>query len=212
MTEYTRPLPSHRSISALKLDPNNRRLLLHGSGTSESELISRLCSLKNSNTPIRILRNIESDNAFIHSLTPHVLKIGKHYTVVDGNSRVAALKMILNPSLIPPNRHKLRKDCERLAGLIPEKIPCWICLDKSKAQRIVYRIHNEGSKEWESLSKYSVYYDDFLHRGLSVQEIADYAGIKLTPATIAQKINTWQLIEYLVEYGEGFLRDSSNIT
>lgn len=210
MKKYTDTTPKKYSIARLRLDPNNKRIKLHGTGTSEKELINRLCSLGQSTTPHRIIKNILADSAFIHSFTPHVLKTGNYFTVVDGNCRVAALKMILDPNLIPKNRHGLKKDCAKLRGQIEEKIHCWRCVDKSCANRIVFRIHNEGNKDWESLAQYSGYYDNYVIDDLSAREIADYTGKNL--GEIVKKINVWLLIEYLVEFIDGFRASSKNIT
>ncbi len=152
-------------ITSLRLDPNNPRLRLHPGGSNEKELIERLCRL-GPQSPSQVIKHILADRGYLHNEIPVVYKAvgNSSLIVIDGNRRMAALKMIHNPSLIPSTRHGLRADCETLRGLVPHKIRYWVTSSISDAKRIVYRAHNEGTREWESSSARS----DFGSDGMTI--------------------------------------------
>jgi hypothetical protein len=207
---FVDPKPREYSVGRLRLDPNNPRLKLYPGGTSEKEIIERLCRL-GSQSPSQVVKHILTDRGFLHNEIPVVLKESgsSQLVVIDGNRRVAALKMILNAALIPSTRHGLKLDCEKLKGLVPDKIRCWITHTKSDARRIVYRAHNEGTREWEALSKYATHYD-YYKEGAAISEIVEVTG--LPHANIVKQINMWLLVEAMIEHIPGFVIESSGVT
>jgi hypothetical protein len=210
MKTFVDPIPREYTVNRLRLDLNNPRLKLHPGGTSEKEIIERLCKL-GSQSPSQVIKHILTDRGYLHNEIPVVLKQAgtSQLVVIDGNRRVSALKMILNPALIPGTRRGLRLDCEKLIGLVPNKIRCWITHTRSDAKRIVYRAHNEGSREWEALSKYATHYD-YYKDGASISEIVEITG--LPHSSIVKQINMWLLVEAMIEHIPGFEIESAGIT
>lgn len=196
------------SIKSLKLDPHNPRIKLVPGGDTERQLIARLCAL-NSAGPHDIVKKIKSDGGFMMNFAPVVLKDGRHFIVKDGNRRVAALKMILDPNLIPSSRRGLKNDCEEVRGLVEKNVTCWWTASKINAARIVYRAHTEGSQKWESLSRYSSHYDSY-NEGQTLNDIASYTGTEISK--IRSDINTWITLNYLANNIPSFILDSSGIT
>lgn len=210
MKTFVEEVPREYAIKRLKLDPRNPRLKLHPGGNSEKEIIERLCRL-GSQSPSQIVKHIATDRGFLHNEAPvvYIAPGTSELLVIDGNRRVAALKMILNYDLIPATRHGLKSDCEKLVGLVPERIRCWVTRNPSDAKRIVYRAHNEGSREWETLSKYSTHYDYF-KSGVGIPGICELTGTD--QAGIVRQINTWLLVEAMMEKINEFEIDSFGIT
>jgi hypothetical protein len=210
MKTFVDPSPTEYNVNRLRLDPNNPRLKLQPGGDEEKALIERLCRM-GSQSPGQVVKHILTDRGYLHNEIPVVFKeAGKsELIVIDGNRRVAALKMILNPSLIPSTRRGLKSDCESAAGLVPSKIRCWVTHSRSDAKRIVYRAHNEGSREWESLSKYATHYD-YHKDGVPISEIVDITGFD--QSSIVKQINTWLLVEAMIEHIPDFEIESSGIT
>ncbi len=101
MKTFVHPVPKEYQVTRLKLDPDNPRLRLHPGGTSEKELIERLCKLGGKGSPALVVKHIKTDGGFLHNEAPvlYIDPANKTKVVIDGNRRVAALKMILNPSL-----------------------------------------------------------------------------------------------------------------
>ena len=212
MKTFVCPTPKMFSISRIRLDPNNPRLRLYPGGTTEKAVIERLCKLGGKGSPALVIKHIKTDGGYIHSEAP-ILYIDpqtKTKIVIDGNRRVAALKMILSPDLVPSTLRGLRADCEKLAELVPSRIQCWYTSSLSDAKRIVYRAHNEGTKEWETLAKYSAYFDYYHRDNLRIDQIAEITGA--TRASILRSINTWLLIDYLSKNIKDFMIDGAGIT
>lgn len=198
------------SISKFQLDPNNPRLRLHPGGTSEKDLIERLCKL-GPQSPSQVIKHILADRGYLHNEIPVVYKesIKSKLIVIDGNRRIAALKMVHDPSLIPSTRHGLRSDCEKLRGLVPERIHYWIAKNLSDAKRIVYRAHNEGTREWETLARYATHYD-YHKDGQSISEIAEITGSP--QKDVRDQINAWLLYEAMISQIPGFEIEDEGIT
>ena len=211
MKTFVERIPKEYLVTRLKLDPNNPRLRLHPGGISEKEIIERLCKLGNKGSPALVVKHIKTDGGFLHNEAPvlYIYPATKAKVVIDGNRRVAALKMILNPSFVPSTLRGLRNDCEKLQGLVPDRIRCWYTRNLADAKRIVYRAHNEGTKEWETLAKYSTYYDDHF-QGQSIADISEMSGAP--KSQIVRQINTWVLIDYLSKNIKEFQIDGSGIT
>lgn len=198
------------SVASLRLDPLNPRLRLHPGGTSEKELIERMCRM-GSQSPSQVIKHLLADRGYLNNEIPVVFKApGKsQLVVIDGNRRVAALKMIHDLALVPSTRHGLRADCEKLKGLVPDKIRYWVTSSISDAKRIVYRAHNEGSREWETLARYASHYDN--HKaGQSIQDIAEVTGD--TQNVIRKEINIWLLYEAMMVHIPDFQIETDGIT
>jgi hypothetical protein len=199
------------SITALRLDPNNPRLRLHSGGNSEKEIIERLCKLGQQQSPSQVIKHILADRGYLHNEIPVVYKApGKsELIVIDGNRRMAALKMVHDPSLIPSTRHGLRADCEKLRGLVPDKIRYWVTSSVSDAKRTIYRAHNEGSREWETLARYATHYDYF-KEGQTIQDISEITGS--LQKDIRDEINAWLLYEAMRTHIPEFQIEDEGIT
>lgn len=215
MKTFVEPTPKLALVSRLKLDPNNPRLRLHAwqnaKSITEKDIIERLCQLGGDQSPYQLVKCIMADRGFLHNAIPVVYREQgkKELLVIDGNRRVAALKMILDPSLVPSTRHGLRADCEKLNGLVPKQIYYWVTSNRSDAARIVYRAHNQGTKEWATLARYASHYDSH-RKGQSVADISDFTG---TPQKqVRNEINAWLLVEAMINRIQGFQIDSAGIT
>lgn len=198
------------SVATLRLDPHNPRLRLHTGGTSEKELIERLCKVRNQ-SPSLVIKHLLADRGYLNNEIPVVYKApGKsQLIVIDGNRRVAALKMIHDLTLVPSNRHGLRTDCEKLKGLVPDTIRYWVTSSISDAKRIVYRAHNEGSREWETLARYASHYDN--HKaGQSIYDISEVTGAP--QKEISNRINIWLLYEAMMIHILDFQIEDDGIT
>ena len=210
MKEFCQISSREVSVTTLRLDPLNPRLRLHPGGTTEKELIERLCKM-GSQSPSQVIKHLLADRGYLNNEIPVVYKApGKsELLVIDGNRRVAALKMIHNLALVPSTRHGLRTDCEKLKGLVPDKIRYWVTTNISDAKRIVYRAHNEGSREWETLARYASHYDN--HKaGQSIHDIAEVTGA--TQKEIRNEINIWLLYEAMMIHIPDFQIETDGIT
>lgn len=76
------------------------------------------------------------------------------FTVVEGNRRLAAVKL-LNAQLLPPARRRLSVNeiREDAVELPPEELPCLVYAERREVLRYLGYRHITGIKEWDSLSK-----------------------------------------------------------
>jgi len=70
---------------------------------------------------------------------------GKQWVVREGNRRITALKLIIEPSLVPSDLAKLRREFQRLGSLIDmellENIPCVVLEDENQINKWVALAH-----------------------------------------------------------------------
>jgi hypothetical protein len=74
------------------------------------------------------------------------------YTVIEGNRRVTALKLLLNPELATVSKNQIREASE-MAEYKPEQIPSIIFSERTDIQRYLGYRHITGIKNWSSLEK-----------------------------------------------------------
>ena len=91
-------------VTDLFLDPENIRLGLELKSSQEA-LINDLFSNEKA---MRVLESIASDGFFPDEM-PVVIKEGKKYIVIDGNRRLAALKVLGRPEIVPTKENAVRE-------------------------------------------------------------------------------------------------------
>lgn len=77
-----------------------------------------------------------------------------HYTVIEGNRRLAAVKL-LNGEVLPPSRRKAGVNNIQLEVVVPPptELPCLLYENRRDVLRYLGYRHITGIKEWDSLSK-----------------------------------------------------------
>ncbi|CAA0298499.1 ParB/Srx family N-terminal domain-containing protein [Citrobacter freundii] len=82
-----------------------------------------------------------------------VVSSGKKYVVVEGNRRLAAVKL-LNSELLPPKRkEKSVQLIQDEATYKPTRLPCLVYKKREDVLRYIGYRHITGVKEWDALSK-----------------------------------------------------------
>jgi len=76
----------------------------------------------------------------------------KNYRVVEGNRRLAALKLLVN-ELEPPNGRKSIEEAVDAAKYRPKKVPCLVFDDENEILRYLGFRHITGIKAWSALQK-----------------------------------------------------------
>lgn len=94
-------------MDELRLDPNNVRLdpAIRGKAP-EGDIVQELFQSENA---YDLARSIATAGFFTHEL-PTVVEGAEHWTVVEGNRRVAAIKALMNPYLVPGYQSRLSLD------------------------------------------------------------------------------------------------------
>lgn len=160
----------------LHFDINNPRLVEYQikSKTSEKEIINILWSEMAVN---EIVMSIIAHGFFENEAMYAVVEDGK-YIVVEGNRRLAAVKSILEPSLIDNSgmNRFLNKITPELIESLSNQLPVIVLANREEAWRYIGFKHVNGAAKWGSYAKaqyIASVHNDF---GISLNDIADQIG------------------------------------
>lgn len=81
-----------------------------------------------------------------------VIAAGRRYTVIEGNRRLAALKLLNGYAKVPKNRSSLA-DAVESSAFTPAKVPCLIFKEEDEIVRYLGFRHITGIKAWGALQK-----------------------------------------------------------
>lgn len=164
--------PAVVPADSLDFDLENPRLAEYGlSDRDTPEKILRI--LWDAMDVREIVQSISASGYFPHEPLI-VIPNGKRFTVIEGNRRLAAVKIILDPSLakdnswdIHPPREEIIKSLFKLPVMVTERSESW---------RYLGFKHVNGPAKWSSFSKSQ--YIATVHRsyGIPLAEIANQIG------------------------------------
>lgn len=181
MTSYTDWKEKTLKVTNLYLDPDNIRLDLKNK--TQDALISDLFA--NENT-MQILEGIAKYGFFPDEL-PLVVKDNNKWVVLEGNRRVAALKAIINPHLVPGYESKIKKI---LSSAIPiQEIQVVVAPNRSKALQLLANKHTKVTrKRWQPLRQAYFYYAQYKN-GKSIKDLMlEYSNVN-----IQKFIKMWEM-------------------
>lgn len=153
------------SITDLFLDLENIRLQVEGK-TSQDALINDLFLNEDA---MQILESIAT-NGFFPDEVPVVIKEDKKLVVIDGNRRVAALKVLLHPEIVPSKETKIRELIKSVGPLIKE-IEVVLAPDRDSVRHFLASKHTHDTRRpWRPLRQ-AYFYKAELARGKTVQDL-----------------------------------------
>ena len=166
------------SVSRMRLDPENPRLALEDK-LNQSKLIEELVTYDNIWS---LAKNIVENGFFPHELMI-VIKEENHFYVVEGNRRLTALKLLLDPTKAPKTKQSSFKSLSKqIDHNHIKKIKVLVAPSRAEADRIIFSKHtNPDIKTWKPLMK-AKYIQRLLSEGLSEGEIT--REFNLTPSDI----------------------------
>lgn len=140
------------SWADLVLDSDNPRVEVGGETTRES--INTLIEL-DADKQVNIARDISESNMLSPFDLPGVVWEDESWVVVEGNRRVAALKMLKAPDLIADPRIRRRVEAIAANGTGPDDVACSQFEDRSSARRWIELRHTgendgRGVSSWDS--------------------------------------------------------------
>ncbi len=164
-------------INELSLDPENIRLETESTiPPSQSAIINDLFVKESA---MQILESITTNGVFPDE-TPVVVKENGKLTVIDGNRRIAALKVLLNPELFAQGETTV-KELLKTTGTIPQQIEVVVAPNRAEVRHFLARKHTQNTKRpWRPLRQ-AYFYKAELARGKTVQELkAEYPDVDVT--------------------------------
>lgn len=164
------------SVTSLRLDISNPRLTRYGKVPTQPEIIEYL--IKNEKV-IELAKSIINQGYFLNEQPIVCREKGKHI-VLEGNRRVAACKIILNPDLIKNKnkRTQIAKATENFDIDIIKKLEVYVAPSREDADIMIVNRHTGGSvvEKWDKTKQ-----DRFLHNrfnaGESIDEMANKFGM-----------------------------------
>lgn len=143
------PKQEYLSVKLLDFDPHNPRFSAEVASGPVDDLVVRFVRDE------RLLEIITSiaDQGYFDGEPLLVVPHGHgRYHVVEGNRRLAALKLLTGELQVPPGRTSIGDVCDA-AKFRPENVPCLVFKHEDKILRYLGFRHITGIKSWSSLQK-----------------------------------------------------------
>jgi hypothetical protein len=160
------------SVSDLFLDPDNIRLGLQIK-SSQDELINDLFLNEDA---MGVLSNIAT-NGFFPDELPVVIKENGKFIVLEGNRRVAALKVLAHPEIVPAKEMSVRAVLKSAVPVIND-VEVVVAPNRNSVEHFLASKHTQNTRRpWRPLRQ-AYFYKAQLERGKSVQDLRnDYPTI-----------------------------------
>ena len=160
------------SIDLLMLDPQNPRLPDDLLGSDQSMLLEHISTT----TAIEDLMGAIAANDYFPGEPVVAYKRDNLYTVIEGNRRLSAVKLLNNPHLLERPSARILQICEE-AKYKPTKIPVIISDTREEVLPYLGFRHITGVKQWEPIAK-ARYMKQLLDLTEPDQELRDrYRGV-----------------------------------
>lgn len=160
-------------VSTLQLDINNPRIRYSNENLNQTQIMKLLIE----NEKIYDLAKKISEEGYFVGEEPIICIENNKKVVLEGNRRVASLKLLQNPKkyLSTAKANVLLKNIlENKIPIDDYKIRCHIAPNRLQANPIIYERHKgDAVKRWETGNQYSFVADMYMKDGLSVEDICD---------------------------------------
>jgi hypothetical protein len=192
-TKFTPPVP--KKVDDLILDSRNPRIPEEKQSLLEEDLIAFVAQEYNA---IAIAESIASHQYF--SSEPLIAIPNKddgRFVVVEGNRRLAALKLLLHPALREklPNRHEW--DAISTTN-VPQEVPVVIVKTRREVAPIIGYRHISGIQPWDAYSK-ARYIAAQVEGGLSFKQTAVEVGEKISE--VRSNYRNYRIAEQVADLG-----------
>lgn len=162
------------SINDLFLDPENIRLT-NAVKASQGAVINDLFQYEDA---MQILVSVVN-NGFFPDEIPVVVKENNKLTVIDGNRRLAALKVLARPEIVPSKEVEIKEILKKTNPSI-KKIEVVLAPNRDSTRQFLASKHTQNTRRpWKPLRQ-AYFYKAELDRGKTVQELKnDYPQVEI---------------------------------
>lgn len=180
-------------VSTLQLDVDNPRIRYSKENLNQTQIMRLLIE----NEKIYDLAKKISEEGYFVGEEPIICIENNKKVVLEGNRRVASLKLLQNPKkfLSTTKANVLLKNIvENKIPIDDYKIRCHIAPNRLQANPIIYERHKgDAVKRWETGNQYSFVADMYLKDGLSVDDICDV--LNETRGNVLKTIKVYNLFK-----------------
>ncbi len=190
MVDYNKWKRKKLSPTRLKLDDENLRLSGFEGKPNQRQIIHYM--VENENI-LKLAKNVAKKGYFPNE-DPIVYKDGNRYVVLEGNRRVTACKLLIQPSSAP--KRKVRSFENAAKGFNLEFIRflyCRVAPSKEDADILIENRHtNTEIEKWDRIKQYRFYYLKF-KEGKSLKYLAN--RFNRTEGYIGKMIRRYKMFE-----------------
>ncbi|MBV1843385.1 ParB/Srx family N-terminal domain-containing protein [Photobacterium ganghwense] len=183
----------------LLLDVNNPRLFIGNEKQSQDELVKTLVDTAD----LKELIQSMAENGYIPIEPLIVVDDGEnHFTVLEGNRRLAALRILTNPNLARKCRISVPKDLPKHVTDTFKEVAVYRVKSEDDARSLIGFKHVNGPHKWESFAKAQFAYKWYISEkdeGLTIEDIANKLGDKNN--TVRSLVSAMFVLEQAKEQG-----------
>lgn len=180
------------SIENLKLDVRNPRFSYQSSRTlNQTEIIKYLIT----NHAVYDLAKDIAINGYLINEEPIVCKEGDNYVVLEGNRRIAACKIILDPY-----KYLSAQKAKELSkyGSINDKISCKVSPTRRNADTLIYNKHTGiPLQKWDKVSQDAFLYNLIQNENLTIEGTS--LKLNVTPSEIRKALRRYSIHQYSIK-------------
>ena len=185
------------SIENLKLDVRNPRFSYQSTrALNQTEIIKYLIE----HHAVYDLAKDIAVNGYLINEEPIVCKEGDNYVVLEGNRRVAACKIILDPYryLTPQKAKELSK-----YGSISDKLSCKVSPTRREADTLIYNKHTGiPLQKWDKVSQDAFLYNLIQNENLTIEGTS--LKLNVTPSEIRKALRRYSVHQYSIKLFAGY--------
>lgn len=164
-------------VGNLLLDPRNTRLAMAYQTGDQRALLHELIKHEDVGS---LAKSIAKLGLFPHERLV-VMREGVRYVVLEGNRRLAAIKLLLTPELAQtPAQVRMYRKLAQSTDVAPlTTIDAVVVADRLAAAPIIAKLHTQNPKRpWKALQQ-ARYYRELLEEGLTTAEVAALLAVTL---------------------------------
>lgn len=186
MIDYSKWKESQLTVTNLLLDPINARIPGSSPTLSQRELLADLVE----NDKVLDLAKSIVDNGFFPVESLIMVEESKKKYVVEGNRRLAALKLLISPEMAPDKawERRFRALANRIDPNSVRKVKVIKAPSREAAAPVIMSKHTRNQVErWSPLMQ-AKFYRNLVDRGIPVEDIADQYNLRVSEITEALQL------------------------
>ena len=187
MRDYSQWETKNPSVTGLRLDAQNPRIPPTGRVLSQHEL---LCELVEHNRVYELARSIVA-NGYYPTEILVVVREGDERVVIEGNRRLAALKLLISPDAAPEEfQRRFRSLSEDVVLAAVRKVPVIIAPSREAATPLIIDRHTHRQIDSWQPQMQARFYRSLLNRGATQEELCERYSLSASDLAEFLRVDT----------------------
>lgn len=208
MIDYSKWKETQLAVTGLLLDPKNPRIPDSGRSLSQRDLLADLVA----NEKVYDLAKSIAENGYYPVEALIIVEESKSKYVVEGNRRLAALKLLLSPESAPDKgaERRFRTLAGRTNPSVLRKVKVIKAPSREDAAPVIMGRHTRSQVEsWSPLMQ-AKFYHNLVGRGLKVKDISEQYGLQPSEITDALQMYTMYNVACAIDLPEDVAKKVQN--